>query len=206
MSQERQTERDRSSGRPKDRSPKITDRRRSLKDITTEPPDLAEYMDLLDEVGEHPDRAVAIILAAMVEGALRAAILARMVPLCERREMGLFGPDSPLGTFSAKIKVGFALGVYGPETRADLDTVRAIRNAFAHCTKPIKFDTPEVAAECAKLRIPRLASPDDIDERPWPPESPRNQYNAATRLLCTRLRRCAAKYKLPPPARCPCLV
>jgi hypothetical protein len=112
-------------------------------------------MDLLDELKEQHDRAAAVILAALLEDALRDAILSRMVPLTEQKERQIFGPDSPLGSLSAKIKVGFALGVYGPETRADLDTIRGIRNAFAHARRPIKFDTPEIAAECAKLRIPR---------------------------------------------------
>jgi hypothetical protein len=189
----------------KQRSPRRSKKQQSLKDMVAEPPDLADIMDMLAELENQHDRAAAVILAAQVENTLRAAILSRMV-LEEREEARLFGPDMPLGTFSAKIKIGFALGVYGPETRTDLDTIREIRNAFAHARKPIKFNTPEIAAACARLRSPKRVPPDGVDERPWPPENPRDQYNATARLLWTWLARCAAKYKLPPPGWCPSLI
>ena len=195
---------DHGSERSKHRAQR-SNKQRSLREIAEEPPDLADYMDLLDELKEQHDRAAAVILAAQVEDALRAAILERLISLSEKEEARIFGPDMPLGSLSAKIKIGFALGVYGAETRADLDKIREIRNAFAHAKKPIKFETPSVAAECAKLGAPNWISPDDVDEAPWPPIHPRRQYFAATQLLWGRLGRCAAKYKLPPPDRCPLL-
>jgi hypothetical protein len=171
-----------------------------------EPPDLADFMDLLDELKGQNDRAVAIILPAQLESVLQEAIAARLVPLDKREENRIFGYDGPLGSFSAKIKIGFALGIYGPETRAHLDTIRAIRNTFAHSRKPVTFETPAVAAECAKLRTLNRAAGDDACERFSPPEKPRNEYDAAARILWVRLGRCAAKYKWPPPERCPCLI
>jgi hypothetical protein len=178
---------------------------RSLHDLANEQLDFADFMDLLDELREQNDRAAAIVLAAQLEDALRAAITSRLVPLNELEESEIFGSDGPLYSFASKIRIGFALGVYGSMTRADLGRIRRIRNAFAHCRKPVKFETPEIAAECAKLQIVKRLPPDDVSERPWPPEQPRNQYDASVLVLWSRLARCAAKYKWRPPERCPCL-
>jgi hypothetical protein len=48
--------------------------------------------------------------------------------------------DAPLATFSAKIRLAYALSIFGSSTRDDLDTIREIRNAFAHSTRPLASD------------------------------------------------------------------
>lgn len=197
---------DQASDRRKHRSRTRSNKQRSLREITAEAPDLADFMDILGELEGQHDRAAAIILAAQVESALRAVILSRMVPFSEKDEADLFGPPGPLCTFSGKIKIAFGLGAYGPDTRVDLETIREIRNAFAHARKPIKFETPEIAEKCAKLRAPDWISPDDVNETPWPPTNPRSRYLAAIKLLWIRLGRCPARYKWSPPERCPLLV
>ena len=46
-----------------------------------------------------------------------------------------------------------AMRVFGPVTRHDLDTIRTIRNAFAHSHRPITFDFPPVADLCRSLTV-----------------------------------------------------
>jgi DNA-binding MltR family transcriptional regulator len=56
------------------------------------------------------------------------------------------GDDRPLGTFSSRIKIAYALGIIGGKSRHDLDIVGNIRNAFAHGMRDLAFDTKEIAA------------------------------------------------------------
>jgi hypothetical protein len=61
------------------------------------------------------------------------------------------GEKGALYTFSAKLHCGYAVGLLSPAILADLNTVRSIRNAFAHATAPIDFDTPAVKGLCEHL-------------------------------------------------------
>jgi hypothetical protein len=56
----------------------------------------------------------------------------------------LFGPMKPLSSFYAKIRMGFALRLYGERTFHDLDLLRELRNTFAHGKLVVDFDTPGV--------------------------------------------------------------
>ena len=56
---------------------------------------------------------------------------------------------------SAKIDFGFALGIYGDETKANLHRLRKIRNKFAHDSDVRDFDIEFVANLCNALTIPR---------------------------------------------------
>jgi hypothetical protein len=100
------------------------------------------------------DHLIAIVAASYVEHALEVALVASMVKLSTSERDGLFTYErkGPLADFSSKIKLSRALGIIGPQTRADLDHVRNIRNAFAHTLQPIGFETAEVAEVCALLQ------------------------------------------------------
>jgi DNA-binding MltR family transcriptional regulator len=50
--------------------------------------------------------------------------------------------QGPLRSFSTKISMGYALGIYNDKIRDDLNVVRIIRNAFAHSKKLLEFDDP----------------------------------------------------------------
>lgn len=66
----------------------------------------------------------------------------------------LFEDRSPLNSFSAKIAMAHALGLYGNETRRNLDILREIRNIFAHDVTLLTFESPGIAQACQELRIP----------------------------------------------------
>lgn len=53
----------------------------------------------------------------------------------------------PLRSFSAKISIGGALGIYDHKIQHDLNTVRIIRNAFAHSKKLLDFNDPLIVQE-----------------------------------------------------------
>jgi len=51
----------------------------------------------------------------------------------------VFNPEGPLGSFSAKCKMSYLLGIVGPITLTDLKIINDIRREFAHY---VKVETP----------------------------------------------------------------
>lgn len=109
------------------------------------------HADVADpDAHAYQDRASALVAATTVEIALEDALLARFVPLTpdERRFLFSEDADSPLSTFAAKIRLGYALHIYEKGFRDDLTVLKAIRNAFAHASHHVDFNTPEISSAC----------------------------------------------------------
>ena len=102
---------------------------------------------------EGTDRSAALIATAVVEGALTSALTARMCAFDPPEEFyELFvGPQAPLGTLSARIKLGKALGLYGSQVLGWLDSIRKIRNVYAHAANSIPFSHPTIISELETL-------------------------------------------------------
>ena len=66
-----------------------------------------------------------------------------------------YGADemSPLHSFAARIRVGFALGIYGPKMNEDLETIKYIRNLFAHFPEPATFNVQQLEELCNGLNL-----------------------------------------------------
>jgi hypothetical protein len=96
------------------------------------------------------DRTLAIIAAVLVENALEN-LLEEGWHRSEAHDVGDRKLRGPSGNFASKIKDCFALGLIGPVTRDELDSIREIRNAFAHTGRLIGFHTKEVADACEIL-------------------------------------------------------
>jgi DNA-binding MltR family transcriptional regulator len=107
---------------------------------------------ILAEIDNQTDRGAAIIAAAYLDERLSSAIKAR---LNDHPEAGkaLFKSDGPLGSFSSRINLGLLMGVYDERTHKVLNTVRKIRNEFAHNTKPMNFDSGRVRDLAANLSL-----------------------------------------------------
>ncbi len=119
-------------------------------------PDSNEQFTLLLALGDPialpaaGDRAAALIAAQFVEYAAQQAIEAHLADGFDGKEI-FDGPGAPLGTLSAKIVLADGLGIVSKAEREDLDTIRNIRNAFAHSMTHIAFTDAEVAALCGSL-------------------------------------------------------
>lgn len=114
--------------------------------------------------GENP-RAAAILAASDFEVTLQNEIAAKFVRLNREIRDALFSGYGPLSTFAAKIDIGYALGLYGKQTRIALKSVKRIRNNFAHADKPIDFSDTINLPYCMSLKPKRLSNPDDPRER-----------------------------------------
>lgn len=164
-----------------------------LKKLAKEIPDETEVLKLLSSLQERKDdhaadRAAAIVGGTLVEAALEAAILSKFVPLDPKEERGdLFDGDKngPLATFSARIRLGYAVGLYGPLTKEELECIKAVRNAFAHGALTLDFKTPDVVAICNTLSLFEKSAPSEG----YLGNTPREKYISTVAFISSRLRR-----------------
>jgi hypothetical protein len=139
-------------------------------------------------------RAVVILQASMVEKHLEDAITSIVSPdLSNTSKKELFEFEGPIGSFSDKIAIAYAFGIFGKKTKHDLDLIRMLRNGFAHCMEPMTFSTAQVAAVCKHLQVP------DSKGVGMPPESflsvigdpnsndPKTRYVSACWLIARHL-------------------
>jgi len=139
----------------------------ALSSLAYQDPTPAYFAAFHEEIKrEKNDRGAAILLSCHVEVCLRYAIRRGMKVKAQKikdTEKLLFKSGGPLHSFEGKLRVGFALGVFGDETKYNLDCIKGIRNAFAHAVTPITFETPQVSTVCKFMKMPEILPPCAID-------------------------------------------
>ncbi|WP_354181630.1 hypothetical protein [Bradyrhizobium sp. LA6.1] len=99
------------------------------------------------------DRGACLLMVAHLERELTAALESKLPNLDNSQRAAMFEQDGPLATFSRKITMAHALGIIGPKAFANFKIIRFTRNAFAHATVPITFDTTEIEQACGELHL-----------------------------------------------------
>jgi len=124
-----------------------------LRDLSRELLAEDEFDTFLKEFIEGTDRSAALLGCAQVDAALFRALTTKMVFHNGEDDVErlFFNSDAPLSSLSARTRLAVALGIFLPEIGKIIDSIRHIRNAFAHTVKPIPFDHPLVNAELDKL-------------------------------------------------------
>ena len=103
------------------------------------------------ELDGESDRAAAILAAAYFEERLRDAIMRKFTDINKTLREKIFTGYGPLSTFSAKIDIARALGIYDQKTYNGLHKIKRIRNMFAHASTPIEFNQQDIADLCRNL-------------------------------------------------------
>jgi DNA-binding MltR family transcriptional regulator len=106
------------------------------------------------------DRGCVLVVASVLDECLEALLRFHMladVKEVKRAVNPLFSTQGPLGSFWAKIQLAYALQLISAHTYEDLETIREIRNMFAHQYGPADFDDPAVAAVSRRLKAANLA-------------------------------------------------
>jgi hypothetical protein len=150
--------------------------RKELCALSRRAPNEAEAKALIKTLTEiESDRGCALIAGAVIEDIAEFIIRARIRNLNTEQQTGLFGPEGTLGTLSSKVRVAFAFALIDKEINDQFDRMREIRNAFAHASFHITFDTNEIRKACEGI----FQAPGVSDL------SPRERYiNTAVFLMC----------------------
>ena len=97
----------------------------------------------LEEVRTGGDRAAAIVAAALVEEHL-ASVIKGFLHQNIKITNDMFRGSGPLGSFSAKINLAFLIGIFSHECHKELETIKEIRNRFAHDLTIKGFDDQRI--------------------------------------------------------------
>ena len=97
------------------------------------------------------DRGCALMAAGFLESEIEKLVKHKLVGTAKFFE-DLFNYTGPLGTFAAKIKISYALGIISKSTMQNLQIIKTIRNDFAHDHKLIDFSTPKITSNIQNLK------------------------------------------------------
>lgn len=94
-------------------------------------------LQMLNERG----RGAVLVGVARVDAALERLLQAVLLPPPGPAD-SFFQPDRPLGSFGARITLAARLGLIDPPVEQALQTLRRVRNAFAHSTTTATLTDP----------------------------------------------------------------
>jgi len=116
----------------------------TLGKLSRERPSVQDIDEAMEELKTDGARGAVALGSALIEDVLQACITLSMVRLTSSEIDELFTGQSPIASFSARVRLAYALGIFGRKTRKDLNTVREIRNAVVHAKRRFTFDTQAV--------------------------------------------------------------
>ncbi|MGH1460743.1 MAG: MltR family transcriptional regulator [Neptuniibacter sp.] len=100
---------------------------------------------------EESDRACAVLGAALLDARLEGLFRSRFKHGADE----LLSNSGPLGTFSARSQLAFALDWIDANVFHDLNVIRKIRNEFAHSfDHELSFTDQSIEDRCKNLRTP----------------------------------------------------
>lgn len=141
---------------------------------------------VFEEAKNDSPRGAAIIMTTVLEASLEDALCARLLPypMSNTHRDTLFGGEAGFAGLSAKIDLGYSLGLYGVKTKTDLHFIRKIRNEFAHYA-PRSFSHPEIIKYCRNLTY---YGPENLKEDYSPPEGSPEKFFIEAKELNMRWR------------------
>ncbi len=114
-------------------------------------PEQQAELDFYRLLENESDRGCALVASAYLEDRLEEVLSGRMVQ--DDNVEDFFRGTQPLATFSARIALAYYLGIISREARQDLDTIRRIRNDFAHDLQFETFNNQSISNRCKNLQI-----------------------------------------------------
>lgn len=110
-------------------------------------PEAIELGTFLKIFANETDRGLALSAAAYLEQRLYEILISFLADVPASMEL-LEGFNAPLGTFSAKIKAAYSLGLIEENEYNHLNTIRKIRNKFSHSWENISFQNNDIKDHC----------------------------------------------------------
>lgn len=108
-----------------------------------------EFLEFLPELNKESDRGQALISCSYLDELLRQTLLAFFIEDDNSNRL-VEGFNAPLGTFSTRLSAAFALGLISEREFKECNTLRRIRNRFAHHVQA-SFDMQEIRDLCQNL-------------------------------------------------------
>jgi hypothetical protein len=111
--------------------------------------------EFIRQLATYPDRVVGLLAPVLVENRIANAIRAHWQDDVKKEVLSdLFRDGGALGSFGIKVKIGFAIRLYGEDALHDLKILNTIRNDFAHRLSITDFENPSVKSRSNSLKLP----------------------------------------------------
>jgi DNA-binding MltR family transcriptional regulator len=151
--------------------------------------DFVETIRIADELKHESDRGVVLVVAAFLDEQLEMLLTRHFIDDPKVAAELLSSGSGPLGTFSSRMKLAYCLDLIHPQQYKDLQTIRKLRNEFAHSHIRVSFESDRIRDLCANLGfmdlVPNLAAQADFSLVFDNPKTTRNQFIAhAVALFC----------------------
>ena len=104
------------------------------------------------------DRAAAVLAGCYLDemlGLLLKKFLIQDAKLIEKYILGN-SPSVAIDSFAKKSRIAYALGLLRKVEYSDIDTVRRIRNEFAHQIHGLSFETQKINDLCFNLKLAQI--------------------------------------------------
>lgn len=111
------------------------------------------FKNLKLELNSSSDRAVGILSGSVLDENLRKILINFLID-DKNLKKDFLGNQGVLNTFDSRIKACYYMGLIDDIEYKNLETIRKIRNKFAHTFEYIDFDTQAISDLCKNLYIP----------------------------------------------------
>lgn len=140
-------------------------------------PEIEELGRFLNKFNKESDRGAVLVAGTMLDERLKEILKSFLSDSKSSSDL-LEGFNAPLGTFSSRIAACLSLGLIQKNEFDELNTIRKIRNEFAHTWDNTSFETGIVKDLCS--RLPWLG-PTELEAN----SKPRERFNFAIAILLT---------------------
>jgi mannitol operon repressor len=147
--------------------------------FTVQPDDWAFWSK---ELQSESDRGLVIIAASILDHLIARLIEVFVVYDPPATKKLLDDPFSPLGNFAPRTLAAYSLGLISKDERDDLDTIRKIRNEYAHEPKSTSFTDQKIMNKVNNLKTPKLVP---VEIHDWNNLSTRQLFINAVSMLST---------------------
>ncbi len=114
-------------------------------------PHLKEFLGFLPELNKESDRGRVLITCSYLDDLMRRILLAFVIDRDSSLRL-VEGFNAPLGTFSTRTAAAYALGLITEREFKECDTLRRVRNRFAHDMQA-SFDAQDIGDLCRNLTM-----------------------------------------------------
>lgn len=114
----------------------------------------SDWQSIVEEFQHTSDRSVVILGSSYLKNHLGRLIKCYLVD-DENTISQLLGPEAPLGTFGARIRAAYGMGLISPNEYHDLTQILHIYNSFQTSLDQSKLTDDQNRTQCYALRIPR---------------------------------------------------
>jgi len=121
--------------------------------------DTKELNQFLHEFQKESDRAAAVLAGCYLDEMLELLLKKFLIQDSKFIEKYILGnsPSVAIDSFGKKTRIAYALGLLREVEYSDLETVRRIRNEFAHQIHGLSFETQKINDLCFNLKLAQIA-------------------------------------------------